>query len=167
MARSAGTQREMGLCPKRMDVKSMSLNQGGLRAHAYRIAHAERIVVKNPASGEELCTYVLLVRLGSRATHQSRAIIHVLMPIHRIISSSQEDVQTAVHNANAVFEDGIWSRAPAIQRAAVLSDLARGLEARIPDLAKIESLQTGRAIREMTAQVRELFACLLCMGGSG
>ncbi|KAI0774445.1 aldehyde dehydrogenase [Fomes fomentarius] len=89
----------------------------------------EEIVVKNPASGEQLCT---------------------------IISSSQEDVQTAVHNANAVFEDGIWSRAPAIQRAAVLSDLARHLEARIPDLAKIESLQTGRAIREMTAQLGRL-----------
>ena len=39
-------------------------------------------------------------------------------------------------------------------RAVVLSNLARDLEERVPELAKIESLQTGRAIREMKAQVR-------------
>ncbi|KAI0722792.1 aldehyde dehydrogenase [Earliella scabrosa] len=89
----------------------------------------ELLSVKNPANGEELCT---------------------------VVSASEEDVQSAVHNANEVFKSGIWSRAPAVQRAVVLSNLARDLEERVPELAKIESLQTGRAIREMKAQLGRL-----------
>ena len=81
----------------------------------------------------------------------------------RVVSASEEDVQSAVHNANEVFKSGIWSRAPAVQRAVVLSNLARDLEERVPELAKIESLQTGRAIREMKAQVRPY---LEVVGGS-
>ncbi len=57
-------------------------------------------------------------------------------------------------SAHEVFKAGIWSRTPAIHRATVLSNLARDLEDRLPDLAKMETLQTGRAIREMNAQVR-------------
>ncbi len=72
----------------------------------------------------------------------------------RIVCANQEDVENAVFSAHEVFKAGIWSRAPASQRAGVLSNLARDLEERVPDLAKIETLQTGRAIREMKAQVR-------------
>ena len=70
-----------------------------------------------------------------------------------MICASQEDVQTAVFNAHEAFKAGVWSRAPALQRASVLSNLARDLEAHVPDLAKLETMQTGRAIREMNAQV--------------
>ncbi|KAI0750977.1 aldehyde dehydrogenase [Daedaleopsis nitida] len=89
----------------------------------------EVLSIKNPATGEELCT---------------------------VVSASQEDVETAVFNANEAFRQGIWSRAPAVQRAVVLSNLARDLEERVPDLATVESLQTGRAIREMRAQLGRL-----------
>lgn len=42
----------------------------------------------------------------------------------------------------------------------VLSNLARDLEERVPELAKVETAQTGRAVREMKAQVRSrLFRC--------
>ena len=57
-------------------------------------------------------------------------------------------------SAHEVFKAGVWSKTQAIHRAAVLSNLARDLEDRMPDLAKMETLQTGRAIREMNAQVR-------------
>ncbi|RPD66987.1 aldehyde dehydrogenase [Lentinus tigrinus ALCF2SS1-7] len=105
----------------------------------------EELVVKNPASGEELAT---------------------------IVCANQEDVENAVFSAYEVFKAGIWSRAPAIQRAGVLSNLARDLEVRVPELAKIETLQTGRAIREMTAQLGRLpewldyYAALLRTHGS-
>ena len=69
-------------------------------------------------------------------------------------------------SAHEVFKAGIWSRAPASQRAGVLSNLARDLEARVPELAKIETLQTGRAVREMTAQVSSCWlARALCTRG--
>ncbi|KAI9056512.1 aldehyde dehydrogenase [Trametes sanguinea] len=89
----------------------------------------EEIDVKNPATGEHLAT---------------------------IVSASQEDVRAAVCSAHEVFNMGIWSRAPAATRATVLSNLARDLEERLPDLAKAETLQTGRAIREMKAQLGRL-----------
>ncbi|KAL7282539.1 hypothetical protein ACG7TL_004010 [Trametes sanguinea] len=89
----------------------------------------EEIDVKNPANGEHLAT---------------------------IVSASQEDVRAAIYSAHEVFKLGLWSRAPAATRATVLSNLARDLEERVPELAKIETLQTGRAIREMKAQLGRL-----------
>ena len=73
--------------------------------------------------------------------------------MHRVVCANREDVENAVFSAHEVFKAGTWSRAPAGQRAGVLANLARDLEARVPELAKIETLQTGRAVREMTAQV--------------
>ncbi|KAH9850759.1 aldehyde dehydrogenase [Lenzites betulinus] len=89
----------------------------------------EEIAVTNPANGELLST---------------------------IISASEEDVQSAVYSAHEAYKAGAWSRAPASQRAAVLSNLARELEERVPDLARVETAQTGRAIREMRAQLGRL-----------
>ncbi|KIP12800.1 hypothetical protein PHLGIDRAFT_27178 [Phlebiopsis gigantea 11061_1 CR5-6] len=88
-----------------------------------------RIVVRNPANGEELCT---------------------------VVSASSFDVQTAISDANAVFKSGVWSRAPAVQRSAVLHNLARSLEVLLPQMAQLESLQTGRTIKEMNAQLGRL-----------
>ncbi|KAI0772099.1 aldehyde dehydrogenase [Trametes elegans] len=89
----------------------------------------DEIPVHNPANGEHLST---------------------------IVSASQDDVQSAVYTAHEVFRSGVWSRAPAAERAAVLSNLARDLEVRVPEFAKVETLQTGRAIREMKAQLGRL-----------
>lgn len=75
---------------------------------------------------------------------------------YRIVSASGHDVRMAVHDAQEAFQSGVWSRAPAIERSAVLSNLARDLQQRIPEIAKIESMQTGRTIREMTAQLGRL-----------
>ncbi|KAI0638355.1 aldehyde dehydrogenase [Trametes polyzona] len=89
----------------------------------------EEIAVTNPANGEHIST---------------------------VVSASQEDVQSAVYSAHEIFKAGIWSRAPASQRAMVLANLARDLEERVPELARIETAQTGRAIREMKAQLGRL-----------
>jgi acyl-CoA reductase-like NAD-dependent aldehyde dehydrogenase len=61
-----------------------------------------------------------------------------------------------VDNAQTVFDSGIWSKSSAIFRSKALSNLARALEKRIPEMAKIETLQTGRTIREMNAQLGRL-----------
>ncbi|TFK43675.1 aldehyde dehydrogenase [Crucibulum laeve] len=104
------------------------------------VAGREEFTVSNPATGETLCT---------------------------VASASPEDVAFAIDNAQAAFDSGVWSKAPAIVRSKVLSKLARSLEERIPELAEIETLQTGRTIREMKAQLGRLpewldyFAALL------
>lgn len=69
------------------------------------------------------------------------------------MTASPSDVRTAISNANTVFNSGVWSKAPAIERSAVLHNLARSLEIMLPQMAQLESLQTGRTIKEMNAQL--------------
>ncbi|KAF8076618.1 aldehyde dehydrogenase family-domain-containing protein [Lyophyllum atratum] len=101
---------------------------------------SEEFTVFNPANGESLC---------------------------KVGSTSQASVNDAIENAQSAFQSGVWSRSPAIHRSTVLSKLARLLEEHVPELAKIETLQTGRTIREMNAQLGRLpewldyFAALL------
>ncbi|KAA1473484.1 aldehyde dehydrogenase [Dentipellis sp. KUC8613] len=89
----------------------------------------EEFVVFNPATSEELCT---------------------------VEAASKADVHRTVDHAHETFKSGSWSQASAHQRAVVLSRLARSLEERVPQFAQIETLQTGRAIREMRAQLGRL-----------
>ena len=80
----------------------------------------------------------------------------VYSQLRSVDTAGTEDVQHAVSDAHSAFESGVWSRAPAIHRSKVLTRLARMLEEHVPALAELETLQTGRAIREMRAQLRRL-----------
>ncbi|KAG8725360.1 hypothetical protein FRC09_001164 [Ceratobasidium sp. 395] len=77
-------------------------------------------------------------------------------PLTNVTSASPTDVNNAISAAQDAFKSGTWSRAPALHRASVLTRLARLLEAKVPDLAQVESLQTGRTIREMKVQLARL-----------
>ncbi|KAI0065822.1 aldehyde dehydrogenase [Artomyces pyxidatus] len=89
----------------------------------------DEFVVSNPATGDHMCTVEV---------------------------ASSSDVHHSVEAAQAAFDSGEWSRAPAQARAKVLNVLAHNLRQRISQFAEIETLQTGRAIREMTAQLGRL-----------
>ncbi|KAG6903433.1 hypothetical protein C0995_005456 [Termitomyces sp. Mi166 len=93
------------------------------------LSQGQEFTVSNPATGESLC---------------------------KVTSVSEELVTEAIDDAQNAFQSGLWSKAPAIHRSKVLSKLARLLEERIPELAVIETLQTGRPIREMNAQLSRL-----------
>ncbi|PPQ65576.1 hypothetical protein CVT26_000525 [Gymnopilus dilepis] len=69
--------------------------------------------------------------------------------------SEQKAVKT-MQDAAAAFESGIWSKAPALTRSKVLSKLADLLREKVPEFARLETLQTGRAIREMQTQLSRL-----------
>lgn len=72
-------------------------------------------------------------------------------------SASPADVDSAVARAHAAFKAGTWSRAPRHHRADVLDRAAALLTApHLPSLVALEVRQTGRAVREMTAQVPSL-----------
>ena len=68
-------------------------------------------------------------------------------------TASPDDVRTAISDAYDTFKAGTWSRAPAEVRSSVLGQLAQIVADNLSDLAKMESMQTGRAIREMNAQL--------------
>jgi acyl-CoA reductase-like NAD-dependent aldehyde dehydrogenase len=65
-------------------------------------------------------------------------------------------VHEAVESAHKAFKSGVWSKAPRHVRADVLDKIGDQMLANLDDLINLEVLQTGRAIREMKAQVPSL-----------
>lgn len=58
--------------------------------------------------------------------------------------------------AQKAFKSGVWSKAPRHVRADTLDRIAELLIKRMPSLIELEVRQTGRAVREMNAQVPTL-----------
>jgi hypothetical protein len=78
-----------------------------------------------------------------------------------VASTSEENVNYSIEKAHEIFKSGIWSKASTLHRSKVLSRLARLLEERIQELAELETMQTGRTIREMRTQLGRLPEWLL------
>lgn len=71
-------------------------------------------------------------------------------------SASPEDVNDTILLAHKTFQSGIWSRSLRHHRADILDRCATLLATALPQLITLEVQQTGRAIREMNAQVPSL-----------
>jgi acyl-CoA reductase-like NAD-dependent aldehyde dehydrogenase len=71
-------------------------------------------------------------------------------------AASVKDVDFTIQIAQDTFKSGVWSKAPRHVRADVLDNIAELLTADLPRLIDLEVRQTGRAIREMRAQVPTL-----------
>ncbi|KAF8138389.1 aldehyde dehydrogenase domain-containing protein [Boletus edulis] len=72
--------------------------------------------------------------------------------VFSVDAATAKDVDVSVTRAHIAYQSGVWSRAPPLTRSTVLSRFG---------LANIETLQTGRAIRELTAQIRHYYAAVL------
>ncbi|KAJ6274615.1 putative alpha-glucuronidase A [Bipolaris maydis] len=71
-------------------------------------------------------------------------------------AASAANVDDVVKTAHRVFKSGVWSKAPRHVRADILDRIAALLTENLPRLIQLEVRQTGRAIREMNAQVPTL-----------
>jgi phenylacetaldehyde dehydrogenase len=76
--------------------------------------------------------------------------------LYDVAHATAEDVNHAVAAARAAFDDQRWRGIPARDRARVLNRAASLLAERIDDYARLETLQIGRTLREMRAQLRRL-----------
>ena len=76
--------------------------------------------------------------------------------IAEVLSSTEEDVSKCVEIAKQAFQSGVWSRASSLEKCKVLTTLARLLESHVSECARLETLQTGRPIRELNAQLSRL-----------
>ena len=85
--------------------------------------------VENPATGDILC---------------------------KVSCGQIEDVNKAINCAYKTFEDGIWRNCDINKRFKILINASQILSKYVLDIAMIESLQTGRPIREMNAQLQRL-----------
>jgi phenylacetaldehyde dehydrogenase len=62
-------------------------------------------------------------------------------------------VDTVMESAAKAFDSGVWSRAKGRDRAKMMFRIAEGLAVRVDELAALETMQIGRPIREMRAQL--------------
>lgn len=74
--------------------------------------------------------------------------------VTRVAAAEAEDVDAAVRAGVTAFVDGQWSRRRGRDRARVLQRAATLLDERIDDFARNETMQIGRPLREMRAQLR-------------
>jgi aldehyde dehydrogenase (NAD+) len=74
----------------------------------------------------------------------------------QIPSGAPADVDDAVTAARRAFDNGPWRRMRARERAGMLNELADLIEAAGDRLAIIESIDNGKAAREIRGQIRSL-----------
>jgi betaine-aldehyde dehydrogenase len=72
----------------------------------------------------------------------------------QVADAGREDVARAVAAGRAAFAAGTWRRTPAPQRGEVLAAAAQRIEARADELARLESLCSGKPISDCLAEVR-------------
>ena len=70
-----------------------------------------------------------------------------------IPASDADDVDHAVRAARKAFDEGPWSRMPAVERGRLLTRLFRLVEENGDELAALESRDTGKPIRQGRADV--------------
>src|SRR5262245_30937412 len=68
-----------------------------------------------------------------------------------IAEAFAEDVDRAAQAARGAFERGTWSRMPSSERARILRQIADVMEQHKDELARLESTDTGKPIREALA----------------
>jgi phenylacetaldehyde dehydrogenase len=86
------------------------------------------------------------------AVHNPATGEHLLEVAH----AGPSDVDDAVAAARAAFEDGRWRAMRPRDRARILNRAAELLAERVDDWARWETLQIGRTLREMRAQLARL-----------
>jgi len=80
-------------------------------------------------------------------------------PIARVPKAGREDVDRAVAAARVAFDDGRWSGMPPIERARRMRRVADLLRERVSELARMETLNSGKIIVEARADVLGSAAC--------
>ena len=98
---------------------------------------------------------------GEEVDADSGETIDVVSPyslqhVTKIANSSEKDVKKAYDAAKRSYISGKWSSMDVQNRFEIMSEIASGLRKKLPELAEMESIQTGRVIREMKAQLGRL-----------
>jgi aldehyde dehydrogenase (NAD+) len=87
-------------------------------------------------------------------------------PLAEVAEAGEEDVDTAVAAARRAFEDSEWSRTGARERGRMLHRIADGIEARADELARLETLDNGKPVREARMiDIKESIDCFRYYAG--
>ena len=83
----------------------------------------------------------------------------------RAAESGAADVDDAVAAAREAFDNGPWSRTPAVERAAKLFKLADLVESRAEELAVLDTRNNGKPLREARFDAADTAACFRYYAG--
>jgi acyl-CoA reductase-like NAD-dependent aldehyde dehydrogenase len=119
-----------------VSVQTENLLIGGQRVPA---ADGRTYETVNPATGETLAT---------------------------VAEAGVEDVNRAVAAARRAFDEGPWPRWPAGRRAKVIYKLASLIAEHTDELARLESQNCGKTIRDATAEVKGIVVCFEYYAGA-
>jgi betaine-aldehyde dehydrogenase len=76
-----------------------------------------------------------------------------------------EDARDAIEAARAAFNSGIWSDMPAAERAAYLYKVADKIDDSAEELARLETMDNGKPLREARYDVADASACFRYYAG--
>jgi betaine-aldehyde dehydrogenase len=83
-----------------------------------------------------------------------------------VAEAGAEDVARAVAAARRAFDEGQWPRWPAGRRSKVMLRLAGLIADRTKDLARLESQNCGKTIRDATSEVKGIVRCFEYYAGA-
>ena len=98
---------------------------------------------------------------GKEAPGASGEILDVLNPatgevIARTAHGTAQDIDVAIRSARRAFEGKEWGGMDVRARARLVNKLADALEARLPELFRLETTNNGRPVNETRAQISRL-----------
>ncbi len=93
-----------------------------------------------------------MIEAGTRGYFERQSPGHDV-PVTRTPKCTKDDLDMAVAAARRAFEDGRWSRIPAVERADVLLRAAQVLRRRAEEIAYWETLENGKPISQARAEV--------------
>lgn len=123
----------------------------------------------SPQADAETPTYGLMVD-GSWRSAQSGETLDVYSPatgevIARVAGAGPADADRAVAVARQAFEDGPWPKMTGASRARLMRAVADRIEARVDELARLETVNSGKPIRDARAQIVKAAACFVYYAG--
>ncbi|HWI49626.1 MAG TPA: aldehyde dehydrogenase family protein [Rummeliibacillus sp.] len=85
--------------------------------------------------------------------------------ITRAPEGTVEDAKKAIQAAREAFDTGVWSEVPAIERAAFLLKVADKIDERAEELARFETMDNGKPLREAQGDIADAAACFRYYAG--
>jgi betaine-aldehyde dehydrogenase len=82
-----------------------------------------------------------------------------------VADGSERDAESAIGAARRAFDEGPWPRMRAAERASYLFKLADAIDARIDELATLETRNNGKPLRESKYDVADAASCFRYYAG--
>jgi betaine-aldehyde dehydrogenase len=76
-----------------------------------------------------------------------------------------EDVREAIQVSKAVFESGVWTDMPPVERASYLFKIADKIEEKAEELTQLETMDNGKPLREAGFDIADAAACFRYYAG--